>query len=118
MQNNFNVTKEIIKSWVNGFFEQIPMISNIAFLIGLFVVIRYSEYFYWQQSFLMLSLYFILIQSIQSFDRWRKKQNQIGRFPVNKKRFTKKLDEAIVVKKSDWEEAMLYLSEVEDYLGK
>lgn len=118
MQNNLNVTKEIIRKWFNNLSEQIPMISNIAFLIGLFIVIKYNYALPWEQNFLMLALYFIIIQSTQSFDRWRKKQNQIGTFPVARKRFTIKLDEAVVVKKSDWEEAMLYLSEVEDYLGK
>jgi hypothetical protein len=118
MQNNFNVTKEIFKDFVNGIFEQIALISNVAFLIGMFIIMKYNHNLPWQQNFLLLAAYFVIIQATQSFDRWYKKQRQVGTFPVNKKRFTKKLGEATVVKKSDMEEAILYLSEIEDYLGK
>lgn len=118
MQNNLNIPKEIFKSWCDKFCDNINMISDICFLIGLYITIRYNQNLPWWQNFLLLAAYFVLIMSVQSFERWRRNKLKIGTMPVRKKRFTIKLDEATVVKKSDMEEAILYLSEVEDYLGK
>lgn len=40
-------------------------------------------------------------------------------FPVVNKRYTKKLDdEMIIITKNDWPDAILYLYEIENYLGK
>lgn len=62
---------------------------------------------------IFVSLMFI-VRGIK--DRFDKKQNG---FPEINKRFTKKLDnEMIVVSKEDWPGAILYLYEIENFLGK
>lgn len=112
------ITFKIFKMYVNKIIQNINIVSNVSFVIFVYFVIRYSSPS-WIKDFLWIVGYFILIMGVQSFDRYYKSEHKKTDFPIVKKRFTKKLDdEMIVIKKSDWEEAVLYLSEVEDYLGK
>lgn len=109
---------KIIKSYIDNILENIPLICDISFIIALYIITRYS-YLKWQYNLIILVAYYLWILFIKAFDRYRKEELYKPDFPSVKKRFTKKLDgDMVVVKKSDWEEAMLYLCDIEDYLGK
>lgn len=60
-------------------------------------------------------LFLISIISFK-FDDEVKKRNKTNKIPYLKKRLTFKIDDEINIMKEDWPMAVLYLSNVEDYL--
>lgn len=109
---------KILKSYVDKVLENIPLITNITYLIAIYIICKYS-YLSWGWNVTILGVYYIWIMFIQAFDRYRRNELYKPDFPNVKKRFTQKLDDdMVIIKKSDWEEALLYLCDIEDFLGK
>ena len=109
---------KILKSYVDKVLNNIPFICDVSFLFALYIILRYS-YLKWFWNLIILGIYYLWLVFIKAFDKYRREELYKPDFPNVKKRFTKRLDgDMIVVKKSDWEEAMLYLCEIEDYLNK
>ena len=103
-----------IKNCVKKLKENFPIILDLIFLVMLYVVIKYSVV-EWYKNFIGLASLYVVITFIKLVEKTYGENS----FPTVNKRFTRKLDdEVVVINKKDWQEAIIYLSQVEDYLGK
>ncbi len=94
--------------------ENLPIILDLIFLIVTYIILKYSVE-EWYKNFIGLAIFYIIITFLKLVEKTYGKNS----FPMVEKRFTRKLDdEVIVINKKDWQEAVLYLNQIEDYLGK
>lgn len=118
---SLEVVKEFCERVLDGIHKYNQIIFNtIYFIMSIIAIVLYNtaEPKEW---IIGLSLLYIAITIFSAFfkkfDETKNKKKKD--FPIYKKRFTKKseLDENMIyIRKEDWSEATLYLSEVEDYL--
>lgn len=94
--------------------QNLPIILDVIFIVTMYMILKYNVT-NWYKGFIGLAILYVMITFVKLVD---KKYGE-NSFPTVDKRFTKKLDdEVIVIPRSDWEQAVLYLNEIENYLGK
>lgn len=111
------VIKEMLIDCINAldkYFNQITTTLFILLTLSTMLTINDYNRVIYILYYILFSLLMLIVRTIRN--KINIKQNG---FPEIKKRFTKKLDnEMIVISKEDWPGAILYLYEIENFLGK
>lgn len=109
--------REIFISFIKIINRKYEVIIGWMIIIITFLTMLYINDF--NRIKFIISYFLILLLLLLIEIMFEKKNNREKGFPKVNKRFTIKIDEELVtIKKENWKEAILYLYEIENYLGK
>lgn len=109
--------KEIVNKFGNWIYNNYDVLTGwIIYIYTLITMILIND----NNRVKTIILYFVVVFVLLLINKTNEimTRNKKG-FPNVNKRFTKKIDnELVMINKSEWQEAILYLYEIENYLGK
>lgn len=111
-----NYILERLKNVLNIINEHYSIIINILFILMTYICIEFSVLE--DNMFIVWVCVYIALEIAKSFIRYVKQKNaedEKDKFPMMKKRFTQKNGPEITIKKGDLQQAIIYLSMIEDY---
>ncbi len=111
-----NYILEGLENFGNTINEHFNFFIDALFIFMTYFCIEFSGF--QDHMFIVWTCVYVALEIAKSFITYVKQKNaedEKDKFPMMKKRFTKKYGTEITVKKSELQQAMIYLSMIEDY---
>lgn len=110
---NFKILLNDFSRWIDKNFN---ILSNLTFIIWVYLLTHELNNGLFE--FVAIIVYYEILRFVLFLREYVNKQKQLEGFPTSRKRFTHEIGDAYIIKKNEWEEAIIYLSKIENYLGK
>jgi predicted DNA-binding protein (MmcQ/YjbR family) len=117
MENTIKVIKTMVSDAIDWKNRNYNLVLLLIYFIFTSIQIYNHEYYTADAWFTMSACLAAMICFLGYAHKMLYKAEK-KRFPVLKERLTTKIDDAVYINKDDWNKAIMYLADVEDYLER